>query len=316
MASPLQRSQVFARHWTKRLLASLATKWTIARFKVLRHLRLCLQLRAEQRRIVEKHGKGFGRAAMAEMRYAEALSREVLRIWGPADILFRRAHTAVPCFSASALPLERCYCPACCAVAFEQCWLYAGTSELNLQYPKVARSLACTNMCCNHKVRSPHPCCASHRLVKEDFELHGKRIRKGATILASMLYAKACDPRLSAGDHVVSAVPLHMDIHQLHASVKPERWLDPSNKLDLAVRPPAARPSVLTGSAMSHACLAICAHMQTCQLQALVQQSLNVSRWALPAATLSGGRGVASLKQLLRQQECLSLDQLLHCAST
>ena len=67
---------------------------------------------------------------------------------------------------------------------------------------------------------------------------------------------------------------------------------------------------------MRHACLAICAHMQTCQLQALVQQSLNMSRWALPDATLSGNRGVASLKQLLRQRERLSQDQSLHCAST
>ena len=93
------------------------------------------------------------------------------------------------------------------------------------------------------------------RLVKEDFELHGKRIRKGATILASMLYAKASDPRLSAGDHVESAVPLHMDIHQLHASVKPERWLDPSNKLDMAVRTllQPARPSVLGYILGSHA---------------------------------------------------------------
>ena len=119
-------------------------------------------------------------------------------------------------------------------------------------------------MCYNHNVRSLHPCCDFCRLVKEDFELHGKRIRKGATILASMLYAKACDPRLSAGDHVESAVPLHMDIHQLHASVKPERWLDPSNKLDMAVRPLAARPSVPTRDLMSHACLTVCACMQSC----------------------------------------------------
>ena len=33
-----------------------------------------------------------------------------------------------------------------------------------------------------------------------------------------------------------ASVPLHMDIHQLQASVKPERWLDPANKLDMAVR--------------------------------------------------------------------------------
>lgn len=73
------------------------------------------------------------------------------------------------------------------------------------------------------------------RLVKEDFELHGKRIKKGSTILASMLYAKACDPRMSAGDHTETSIPLHMDVHQLQASVKPERWLDPSNKLDMGV---------------------------------------------------------------------------------
>jgi len=52
-----------------------------------------LQLRAEQRRIVEKHGYGYSRAAMGEMRYADALAREVLRIWGPVDILFRFAPT-------------------------------------------------------------------------------------------------------------------------------------------------------------------------------------------------------------------------------
>ncbi len=65
--------------------------------------------------------------------------------------------------------------------------------------------------------------------------MHGKRIKKGSTILTSMLYAKASDPRMSAGDHELQSVPLHMDIHQLQASVKPERWLDPHNKLDMAV---------------------------------------------------------------------------------
>ena len=90
-------------------------------------------------------------------------------------------------------------------------------------------------MCYDHRVRSLHPCCAFCRLVKEDFELHGKRIRKGATILASMLYAKACDPRMSAGDHLTQSRPLKMDIQQLQASVKPERWLDPQNKLVMAV---------------------------------------------------------------------------------
>jgi hypothetical protein len=76
------------------------------------------------------------------------------------------------------------------------------------------------------------------RTAKEDFELGGKRIRKGQVILASMLYAKACDPRVSAGDHADVALPLHMDIHCLGQSFRPERWLAKDNKLDQAVRPP------------------------------------------------------------------------------
>ena len=57
---------------------------------ILKHT-CALQLRAEQRRVVEKHGAGYSRAAMGAMRYADALAREVLRIWGPADVLFRYA---------------------------------------------------------------------------------------------------------------------------------------------------------------------------------------------------------------------------------
>lgn len=38
-----------------------------------------------------RHGPGFSREAMAEMRYADAFAREVLRIWGPAEFLFRQA---------------------------------------------------------------------------------------------------------------------------------------------------------------------------------------------------------------------------------
>ena len=53
------------------------------------------------------------------------------------------------------------------------------------------------------------------------------------------MYAKACDPRVSAGDHADSALPRHMDIGRLHDSFKPERWLDDSNKLDTSVRPTA-----------------------------------------------------------------------------
>lgn len=57
---------------------------------------MIVQLREEQRGIVARHGAGFGRAAMAEMRYADAVAREVLRIWGPAKVLFRCAHPQ-PC---------------------------------------------------------------------------------------------------------------------------------------------------------------------------------------------------------------------------
>lgn len=95
------------------------------------------------------------------------------------------------------------------------------------------------------------------RQVKEDFELHGKRIKKGSTILASILYAKACDPRMSSGDHVDASVPLHMDIHQLQASVKPERWLNPANKLDMAVRHSFALQIFLQISG-THCCLSAC----------------------------------------------------------
>lgn len=78
--------------------------------------------------------------------------------------------------------------------------------------------------------------CANHRTAKEDFELHGKRIKKGTVILASLMYAKACDPRISGGDHVDSPLPRHMDISRPLNSFKPERWLDDTNKLDSSVR--------------------------------------------------------------------------------
>lgn len=84
-------------------------------------------------------------------------------------------------------------------------------------------------------LRSPTSC-AIVRTAKEDFELHGKRIKKGTVILASLMYAKACDPRISGGDHVDSPLPAHMDISRPLDSFKPERWLDDANKLDSSVR--------------------------------------------------------------------------------
>ena len=78
--------------------------------------------------------------------------------------------------------------------------------------------------------------CTGNRRAKEDFELSGKLVREGTLILADLLYAKAGDTRVSAGDHVDHALPVHMDIHRLNESFKPERWLDESNKLDTSVR--------------------------------------------------------------------------------
>lgn len=48
---------------------------------------------------MERHGTGFGRGAMADMRYADAVAREVLRIWGPAEFLFRQAPLRPPASS-------------------------------------------------------------------------------------------------------------------------------------------------------------------------------------------------------------------------
>ena len=86
-------------------------------FEALRHLWLPLQLRAEQRRIVEKHGEGFGRAAMAEMRYAEALSG------GPADLGARRhpVQARPHCCALYQRKFLLCSCRACFALASVQC---------------------------------------------------------------------------------------------------------------------------------------------------------------------------------------------------
>ena len=50
-------------------------------------------LEAEQRAVVAKHGDALTAAALADMRYADALSKECLRVLGPAEGLFRRAKT-------------------------------------------------------------------------------------------------------------------------------------------------------------------------------------------------------------------------------
>lgn len=51
------------------------------------------KLEAEQRAVVAAHGDALTAAALDDMKYADALSKECLRILGPAEGLFRRAKT-------------------------------------------------------------------------------------------------------------------------------------------------------------------------------------------------------------------------------
>ena len=49
------------------------------------------QMREEQRAVVAQHGPALTRAAVADMVWADAMAREVLRLRGPAEGLFRCA---------------------------------------------------------------------------------------------------------------------------------------------------------------------------------------------------------------------------------
>ena len=49
------------------------------------------QMREEQREVVARHGPALTRAAVADMRWADAMAREVLRLRGPAEGLYRCA---------------------------------------------------------------------------------------------------------------------------------------------------------------------------------------------------------------------------------
>lgn len=117
----------------------------------------------------------------------------------------------------------------------------------------------------SHYRDRPEEALGRGRNVIEDFELHGKRIPKGSVVMLSVLYAKACDPRVSAGDHADVALPLHMDIHQLHASFRPERWLAPVSELDMAVRPWHARLNVLEKPVVEST-RACCGYLAACPL--------------------------------------------------
>jgi hypothetical protein len=96
-----------------------------------------------------------------------------------------------------------------------------------------------SNQSKQRRIRLTPACPRAGRIAKQDFELHGRRVHKGSSLYLSGLYAKACDGRVSAGDHVASPMPGHMDMADLATSFRPERWLGP--ELDKAVR--ARRPA-------------------------------------------------------------------------
>ena len=50
-----------------------------------------MQMREEQRAVVARHGPALTRAAVNDMVWADAMAREVLRLRGPAEGLFRCA---------------------------------------------------------------------------------------------------------------------------------------------------------------------------------------------------------------------------------
>jgi hypothetical protein len=54
------------------------------------------QMREEQRDIVARHGPALTRGALADMRWADAMAREVLRLRGPAEGLFRCGPATLP----------------------------------------------------------------------------------------------------------------------------------------------------------------------------------------------------------------------------
>lgn len=68
------------------------------------------QMREEQREVVARHGPALTRAALADMRWADAMAHEVLRLRGPAEGLWRCARRATLASSIeSALVLPQGY---------------------------------------------------------------------------------------------------------------------------------------------------------------------------------------------------------------
>lgn len=88
----------------------------------------------------------------------------------------------------------------------------------------------------------------------------------------SSLYAKATDPRVSAGDHVRSPTPAHMDMRDLAVSFKPERWL--GGELD-------KKATLATFGMGAHFCLGYPLYMQ----EAVVLLALIARRYDVQAAS-------------------------------
>ena len=116
----------------------------------------------------------------------------------------------------------------------------------------------------------------ARRIAKQDFELHGRRIAKGSNIYVSSLYAKATDPRVSAGDHVRAPTPAHMDMRDLAVSFKPERWL--GGELD-------KKAALATFGMGAHFCLGYPLYMQVTHKPpaALLCLQTEGGGWPLPA---------------------------------
>jgi len=182
--------------------------------------------------VVARHGPALTRGALADMRWADAMAREVLRLRGPAEGLFRCGPAAPPPGSALQGPAPRLL-----AAGGARRARLAGAAAANVSAKQAQAAQRRADA-------RPLP---RRRIAKQDFELHGRRVRKGASLYLSGLYAKACDGRVSAGDHVATPMPAHMDMADLAASFRPERWLGP--ELDKAVRARAGRPADAAGAA-------------------------------------------------------------------
>ena len=82
-----------------------------------------MQLKEEQEGIVARHGDTISRQVLSEMKYAEAVVREALRLKGPATLLMKCAHCVLIADCRPVDALLRAACRTCC---FSLCLLCAG----------------------------------------------------------------------------------------------------------------------------------------------------------------------------------------------